>query len=331
MSEVSYHGHVFSASGMSSDPEKIKAIQDWSSPKDVTTFRQFLGLASYYRCYIQNFADISAPLNKLTTKATPFEWNTECIEAFTALKDVISYASRSLSSPEWQYSAIQESVLQYFSPSNNSDTTCWEDTSITDHAPLQWLSTQKMEGMPCRWALALQEYDFEIEFRKGKQNANADALSCRYSPCALIQVESHLLSMKSSQLGEKAPFCHKCCKPASNQGLTCVQNGDNILWDDIDNTGHNWEWLMAFSVENIPSVLLPKQLWCLFFLQVFTTQPYRNAMMLLALVTWEQRKLSNDSALWCTGWECQVMLSSIAKSATHVKEQNLLILSAHHL
>ena len=100
MSEVSYHGHVFSASGMSSDPEKIKAIQDWSSPKDVTTFRQFLGLASYYRCYIQNFADISAPLNKLTTKATPFEWNTECIEAFTALKDVISYASRSLSSPE---------------------------------------------------------------------------------------------------------------------------------------------------------------------------------------------------------------------------------------
>ena len=41
-------------------------------------------------------------------------------------------------------------------------------------------------------------------------------------------------------------------------------------------------------------------------------QPYRDAMMLLALVTWEQRKLSNDSALWRTRWECQVMLSSIA-------------------
>ena len=46
--------------------------------------------------------------------------------------------------------------------------------------------------MPCRWALVLQEYDFEIEFQKGKQNANADALSHRYSPCALIQFDSHL-------------------------------------------------------------------------------------------------------------------------------------------
>ena len=91
MSEVSYMylGHVFSASRMGPDPEKIKAIQDWPSPKDVTTLHQFLGLASYYRRYIQNFADIhvSAPLNKFITKATPFEWNTECIEAFTVLKD----------------------------------------------------------------------------------------------------------------------------------------------------------------------------------------------------------------------------------------------------
>ena len=73
MSEVSYLGHVFSASRMGPHPEKIKAIQDWSSPKDVTTLRQFLGLALYYRRYIQNFTDISASLNKLTTKATPFE------------------------------------------------------------------------------------------------------------------------------------------------------------------------------------------------------------------------------------------------------------------
>ena len=46
--------------------------------------------------------------------------------------------------------------------------------------------------MLCRWALVLQEYDFEIELRKGKQIANTDALSHRYTPCALIQVESHL-------------------------------------------------------------------------------------------------------------------------------------------
>ena len=50
-------------------------------------------------------------------------------------------------------------------------------TILTDHAPLQWLSGQKMEGLLCRWALALQEYDFIIQYRKGSQNSNADALS----------------------------------------------------------------------------------------------------------------------------------------------------------
>ena len=87
MSEVSYLGHDFSVSGLGPDPEKIKGIQDWPSPKNVTTLRQFLSLASCYRRYIQDFTDISAPLNKLTMKATSFEWDTECIEAFTALKD----------------------------------------------------------------------------------------------------------------------------------------------------------------------------------------------------------------------------------------------------
>ena len=51
-------------------------------------------------------------------------------------------------------------------------------TLLTDHVPLQWLSSQKMEGLLCRWALSMQEFDFNIEYRKGSINANADALSC---------------------------------------------------------------------------------------------------------------------------------------------------------
>ena len=50
---------------------------------------------------------------------------------------------------------------------------------MTDHAPLQWLSAQKMEGMLCRWALAMQEFSFDISYRKGSLNGNADALSRR--------------------------------------------------------------------------------------------------------------------------------------------------------
>ena len=48
---------------------------------------------------------------------------------------------------------------------------------LTDHAPLQWLSAQKMEGMLCRWALALQEFDFKVSYRPGSRNGNANALS----------------------------------------------------------------------------------------------------------------------------------------------------------
>ena len=49
-------------------------------------------------------------------------------------------------------------------------------TLFTDHAPLQWLSAQKMEDLLCRWALCLQEYDFCIMYRR-HTNQNADALS----------------------------------------------------------------------------------------------------------------------------------------------------------
>ena len=52
----------------------------------------------------------------------------------------------------------------------------------TDHEPLQWLSSQKMEGLLCRWALALQEYDIRIVYRKASLNTNTDALSRRKSP-----------------------------------------------------------------------------------------------------------------------------------------------------
>ena len=66
MSSVQYLGHVFSANGMSPDPNKVKAVADWPVPTNVTEVYQFLGLASYYRRYVQNFSTIAAPLHALT-------------------------------------------------------------------------------------------------------------------------------------------------------------------------------------------------------------------------------------------------------------------------
>ena len=97
---------------------------------------------------------------------------------------VIAYASRSLSKLECNYSTIQKECLAIvFAMKQFRHYLLGRPfTVMTDHAPLQWLSAQKMEGLLCRWALALQEYTFKIVHRKGTLNGNADALSRRPHP-----------------------------------------------------------------------------------------------------------------------------------------------------
>ena len=97
---------------------------------------------------------------------------------------VIGYATRVLSKSEANYSVIQRECLalvygmkQFRHYLLGRPFQLW-----TDHEPLQWLSGQKMKGLLCRWALALQEYDFRIVYRKASLNTNADALSRRKGP-----------------------------------------------------------------------------------------------------------------------------------------------------
>ena len=87
-SRVPYLGHVMSAEGVSTDPAKIEAVKQWPVPSKVTDVRSFLGLASYYRRFIQDFAEIAAPLHRLTVKSMEkFKWTPECDEAFRVLKE----------------------------------------------------------------------------------------------------------------------------------------------------------------------------------------------------------------------------------------------------
>ena len=58
--EVKYLGHVISARGVSPDPDKVEAIQAWPRPMPVKDVKSFLGLASYYRCFIAGFANIAS-------------------------------------------------------------------------------------------------------------------------------------------------------------------------------------------------------------------------------------------------------------------------------
>ncbi|GJY70353.1 putative reverse transcriptase domain-containing protein [Tanacetum coccineum] len=72
--KVQFLGHVIDCQGIHVDPAKIESIKDWASPKTPTEIRQFLGLAGYYRRFIEGFSKIAKPMTKLTQKKVTFEW-----------------------------------------------------------------------------------------------------------------------------------------------------------------------------------------------------------------------------------------------------------------
>ena len=69
---------MISAEGVSVDPQKIEAVVNWKPPKNVSEVRSFLGLAGYYRKFVEGFFRIAAPLTKLTRKDVKYEWVDTC-------------------------------------------------------------------------------------------------------------------------------------------------------------------------------------------------------------------------------------------------------------
>ncbi|GJZ99127.1 putative reverse transcriptase domain-containing protein, partial [Tanacetum coccineum] len=102
--------HVIDSLGIHVDPAKIEAIKDWATPTTPTKIRQFLGLASYIRRFIDGFSKIAKPLTKLTQKIKKFDWDKRKSQHFTCLcvvlmqkEKVIAYASRQLKVHEKNY------------------------------------------------------------------------------------------------------------------------------------------------------------------------------------------------------------------------------------
>ena len=84
--EVAFLGHVISKEGVIVDPAKIAAVKEWKAPKSVTEIHNFLGLAGYYRRFVQDFSKIAKPMTKLLQKDTGYKWTDECEGTFQELK-----------------------------------------------------------------------------------------------------------------------------------------------------------------------------------------------------------------------------------------------------
>ena len=90
--ELEYLGHVITREGLKTNPRLIAAVKEFPTPKNVQDVQRFLGLSSYYRRFICNFARIAAPLHRLTRKDVQWSWCSHCELAFQRLKDLLTTA-----------------------------------------------------------------------------------------------------------------------------------------------------------------------------------------------------------------------------------------------
>ncbi|XP_071727227.1 uncharacterized protein [Rutidosis leptorrhynchoides] len=220
LKEVQFLGHVVSSKGIQVDPAKIEAIKKWETPKTPMQIRQFLGLAGYYRRFIQDFSRIAKPLTALTQKGRKYEWTSEQESAFQLLKKklttapilslpegnddfeiycdasrqgfgcvlmqrkkVIAYASRQLKIHERNYTThdLELGAVVFALKIWRHYLYGVKCTVFTDHKSLQHIFDQKQLNMrQRRWVELINDYDCEIRYHPGKANVVADALSIRY-------------------------------------------------------------------------------------------------------------------------------------------------------
>jgi hypothetical protein len=92
MKQVAFLGHVISRGGISVDPRKVQDVLSWNAPISVSDIRSFVGLAGYYRRFIEGFSKISKSMTELLEKDKKFEWTSTCEASFQELKKRLTTA-----------------------------------------------------------------------------------------------------------------------------------------------------------------------------------------------------------------------------------------------
>ncbi|GKC94063.1 putative reverse transcriptase domain-containing protein [Tanacetum coccineum] len=161
--EVQFLGHVINGNGIHVDPSKIEAVKNWKAPRTLTEVRSFLGLAGYYRRFIENFSKIAKSLTILTQKCK-----------------VIAYAYRQLKIHEKNYTTYDLELGVIVSALKIWRNYLYGTKSViyTDHKSLQHIFSKKELNMrQHRWIELFSDYDCEILYHPGKTNVVTDALS----------------------------------------------------------------------------------------------------------------------------------------------------------
>ncbi|PWA91318.1 Ty3/gypsy retrotransposon protein [Artemisia annua] len=178
---IEYLGYIVTGEGVMADPSKIAAMIDWPIPKNIKELRGFLGLTGYYRKFVKGYGKIAWALTEQLKKDN-FHWNEEATCAFQTLKEAMTQVPV-LALPDFNKPFIVETdasgngvgavlvqegkPIAYFS-------------QVLDQRSLKYLLEQRLvPGEYQKWLSKLMGYDFEIQYRPGRDNSAADALSRR--------------------------------------------------------------------------------------------------------------------------------------------------------
>lgn len=229
LKEVSFLGHVVSNGGIAVDPSKVKDVLNWKPPTDVGQIRSFLGLAGYYRRFIEGFSKLAKPMTALLKKNAKFVWYEKCQANFEELKRrlttspvltlpdlnksfsiyydasrqglgcvlmqegrVAAYASRQLRKHELNYPThdLELAAVVHALKIWRHYLIGHKSDIYTDHKSLKYIFTQMDLNMrQRRWLELIKDYDLEVHYHPGKANVVADTLS-RKSYANEVQVTS---------------------------------------------------------------------------------------------------------------------------------------------
>ncbi|GJT40188.1 putative reverse transcriptase domain-containing protein [Tanacetum coccineum] len=188
--EAHFLGNVINGKGIHVDPSKIEAVKDWKAPKTLTEVRLFLGLAGYYRRFIENFSKIAKSLTILTQKGKVFDWGEEQELAFQTLKDKLCNAPvlALLDGPEDFVVYCDASVIGLGCVlMQRGNVIAYVSRQLKIHE--KNYTTYDLELGAVVFALKIwrhylygtkslfSDYDCEIRYHPGKANVVADALS----------------------------------------------------------------------------------------------------------------------------------------------------------